>query len=260
MVGQENLLKTIKTQIENNTFPRFAILVGDKGSGKQTLINEIQNYFDTVYKAPDVKIDTIRELIQNAYTIKTSTLFVIADADDMSANAKNSLLKLCEEPPNNAYVIMTLQDENNTLATIRSRGSIYKMEKYSFKELQNYDNTLPEHILKLCDNIGEIELLKKMGAEDFYNYVELTVNSIAKVSGANAFKIANKIAFKEEDDGYNLKLFWKAFMNICIEKNDRAYIKVIRATSEALQCLRIRTVNRQMLCDSWILQVRSVLM
>ena len=41
MIGQHNLQSRIKQLIENRTFPRFSILVGPKGSGKKTLVEEV---------------------------------------------------------------------------------------------------------------------------------------------------------------------------------------------------------------------------
>lgn len=44
MIGQKNLIKTISDQIENEVYPRFSILVGQKGSGKKTLADMIPGF------------------------------------------------------------------------------------------------------------------------------------------------------------------------------------------------------------------------
>ena len=40
MVGQDNLLESLKSLIDKNVLPRFLILVGSSGSGKKTLALE----------------------------------------------------------------------------------------------------------------------------------------------------------------------------------------------------------------------------
>ena len=82
MIGQTNLQSRIEQLIENGTFPRFSILVGPKGSGKKTLANWIrrcmgQSELTISYEATDVKIDTIRDIIdrwEELTTIKLSPL------------------------------------------------------------------------------------------------------------------------------------------------------------------------------------------
>lgn len=280
MIGQENLLSAIRKQIKDDTFPHFTILVGDKGSGKKTLAQEIEKMLNiTVYNIPDVKMENIRWLIEEAYKTKVPALYIIQDADEMSVNAKNALLKVTEEPPNNAYFLMTLENENNTLPTIRSRGTIYHMDTYSKDEIEAYevekyfdDNSTEVSIVHdLCDNLGEVDLLHKMEVQNFYNYVQLTVDNIATVSGANCFKIADKIAFKDDEingDKYDLKMFWKAFCSVCrfeARKSDNVddaqyYINGCLLTSNYIKDLRIKSVNKQMLFDHWILAIRRLWM
>lgn len=277
MIGQEGLRNTIKKQIEDDTFPHFAIIVGEKGSGKKTLVNEIFNHFKTYkdftvkYTLPDIKVDSVRQMITDVYKTH-NTLYVIPDADNMSINAQNSLLKVVEECPNNNYFIMTLQDKNNTLETIRSRASIYTMGYYTIDEIEEYakniDKSLVDYV-SICSNLGQVELLNEMGAKQFYDYVKLTVENIAKVSGAHAFKIADKIALKDEEDKYDLNLFLIAFMEVGLKlEEDLLYtdketaIKwntVIQITLDLLRNLKIKSINRSMMFDRWILDVRKVL-
>ena len=56
----------------------------------------------------------INKVIELAYKQTEPIIYLIQNADRMSLNAKNSLLKLVEEPPNNAYVFMELQQMENT--------------------------------------------------------------------------------------------------------------------------------------------------
>lgn len=281
MIGQTNLISQLQRQIDEGTLPRFIIFTGDKGSGKKTLAREMRNMLGctTLYNIPDVKIDSIRWLIQEAYKTKVPSVYIILDADEMSVNAKNALLKVTEEPPNKAYFIMTLEDENNTLETIRSRATIYSMENYSKKELTDYiiskyaveaTTNVKNTLLLLGSTPGEINTMMQMkgGVCEFYNYVEKVVDNIATVSGANCFKIADKISFKEDEEGYDLKLFWKAFCTVCqyqsthTEDKDEVqqYTSGELLTSNYIKDLRLKSVNKRMLFDHWILAIRRLWM
>lgn len=258
MIGQHNLQSRIEQLIENGTFPRFSIFVGPKGSGKKTLLLEM---FEGIY-LEDNKVDSARKMIEIVYRIGNRT-FIMPDADTMSNAAKNALLKVIEECPNDNYFIMTLEDENNTLETIRSRGTVFHMDRYTPDEIEEYtkytygvtDKKIIELTKELSDTPGDVDTFANMGILEFYDYVQLVVDNIAEVSLANAFKIPSKVALKDDAEGYDLRLFWKAFMKVSF---DVGRYNGIYATSKYLQKLRVKGINRSMLMDNWVLEIREL--
>lgn len=271
MVGQKALIELIDTQISMNTYPRFSIIAGNRGSGKKTLANNIAHKLsDTVVNITS-NVDGIRDMISEAYKVSRCIVYIISDADDMSLSAKNAMLKVTEEVPNNAYIIMTVEDENNILDTIRSRACVYTTLPYTYNDLAEYVESIHRKELSnmniisgVCDTPGEIDTLIESGVVDFYDYVNKVIDNIALVSIANALKIANKVSLKSDADGYDLKLFWKMFCHICMQKgcdnvdNSNIYLIAMLLTSDALSELRIKSINRQMLMDKWIIGVREV--
>ena len=264
MIGQHQLQSRINQLIEENSFPRFSIFVGPKGSGKKTLLLEM---FEGIY-LEDNKVDSVRRMIELVYKVGNRT-FIMPDADTMSNAAKNALLKVIEECPNDNYFIMTLEDENNTLETIRSRGTVFHMDRYTPDEIEEYWRSRyisiqddPWIHKELCETPGDVDLLVKMGTLQFYDYVQLVVDNIAEVSLANAFKIPSKVALKEDAEGYDLRLFWKAFMSVCwersYEQDTKKYCDGIVITSRYLQKLRVKGINRSMLMDNWVLEIREL--
>lgn len=259
MIGQKYLKKYVKTLIEEDNFPRFSIFVGPKGSGKKRFLRE---YFEGIYPE-DNKVDSIRKIIDMAYKVAHKT-FIIPDADDMSNAAKNALLKVVEECPNDNYFIMTLEDEVNTLVTIRSRAQIFYMDMYFPKDLRDYADAIgikDEEELKIiadvCTTPGDINILCKQGVKDFYEYTKLVLDNVADVSLANALKIPDKLALKDGDDGYDLRLFLRMFMSLCI--TNQANARWVEYTSKCLTKMRMKGINKQMLLDTWILSLRGLI-
>lgn len=268
MIGQHNLKHTIDTLIENNTFPRFSILVGPEGSGKKLMSKHIATKLGAIHTLRGVGVDDVRDLIQEAYKVSAPIVYVVADADKMSPAAKNALLKVTEEPPKSAYIILTLTDLNNTINTIRSRGQVFYMDSYTVDNIDEYYHTMflsyicDRHIITdLCVTPGEVDTLMQTNPTEFYEYVEKVVDNIAEVSGSNSFKIAQRIKFKDTDENkYDLKLFWKAFMTICssrLREDPHRYAEGIKITSKYLQELRITGINKASTFDCWILDLRK---
>ena len=271
MIGQKRLVEGINILIENDKFPRFSIIKGPKGSGKKTLAKYIGTLLPdcTTIILEDNKIDTIRKVIADSMRNKgRPTLYVIPDADSMSTNAKNSLLKITEEPPVGTYIIMTLVNDAMMLSTIMSRAFVMKMDAYTMTERMNYALSVGlstedyNRIGNFCEVPGDIDNLRKYDIDKFLKFVELVIDNIAEVEGANAFKIGEKLALKDEENKFDLALFWKAFNVMCfdralnVEKKD--YLKAIRITSNYLKNLQATGINKQMEFDKWVLDIRQL--
>lgn len=273
MVGQRELLNKIGGQIGRDKFPRFSILIGEKGSGKKELAKNIaQMAGHPAWIAPDIKVDTIRNIIETSYKADLPVFYVIPDCDSLSGAAANALLKVVEEPPKEAYFILTCENEENLLATIRSRGVTYMLEPYSYEDKCDYVNqiysmdkwsdTEAEFALDTATTPGDIDYLWKTNLDAFTDYVNLVIDGIAEVQESNALKIGEKIALKDEEDKYNLRLFWKAFNVLCVSRMRRGddplkYARAIAITGEYAQQLNIKGINKQMLFDNWIIAIRE---
>lgn len=270
MIGQRDLTSKIFSQIERGKFPRFSIIIGDVGSGRRTLVNEIAERLKAAVCTVDIKADIIRNAIETAYKIEDVTmLYLIADADEMSQAAANAILKVTEEPPNNAYFVLTCKSIDNLLATLKSRGVTYMMEPYSYEDKCDYFDTRSsdidneEFITSIASNLGEVSSLLSLDVKAFRDYVNLVVDNIAEVPGSNAFKISDKINFKDDKDKFDIKLFWSAFSSICVDRmldnnEPLRYAKAVAVTGDAIQQLSIRGINKQMLFDAWVLDIREV--
>lgn len=278
MVGQQEILKQVDNLIDNG-FPRFVVITGQKGQGKKYLATQIAKKLNYPIVVSEIKIDDIRKIIELSYKHTEPIIYLIPDADKMSVGAKNSLLKVIEEPPNNAYFIMTLQTMENTLFTIKSRCIELKMNNYTEEEINKFINELKPDIDSLerciledtCTNKYQIQLFIKYGITEFYEYVDKVVKNIYKVQSANSFKLAEKLDIKNDGNGYDLELFFQTYKSICmnclvdeIDNEDEelnyynCYAKSIELTSMYSNKLKINGINRQSIIDLWILDIRKI--
>lgn len=278
MIGQNSLMQAIDKLIKYK-FPNFIVITGPRGSGKKLIAKHISTKLNYPLVPIEYKIDSIRDMINMAYKQTEPILYLISDADKMSLGAKNSLLKVIEEPPNNAHFIMTLQTIDNTLPTIKSRCHELHMDLYTEQDINDFIDLLTTPIseedrkilLKCCNNYGDIQLFIKYGVCDFYAYVKKVYNNIYKVQSANSFKICDKLDVKSnEDDKYDVELFLRTFRYIAYynmlelllepEFSNQASLinSIIQITSNYIRKLVINGINKQSLLDMWILDIRKV--
>lgn len=259
MIGQEQLLNFIDLQISTGKYPRCSIFIGKRGSGKRTLAKYIASAMHAQCVITDGKIDAVRQIIRLTSTSHTKTVYVFANADKMSQNAENAVLKLFEEPPNNAYIIITAQSEEGLLNTIKSRGVVYHMQPYTPVQIAQYFGQNDEKVMQICETPGDVDALMKSGIDKVYSYAELVADNIGEVTGANALKIGSKIAFKDEPEKIDILTFFKTFSAVCYNRINETYAQWILITLDYIQQLNIKGVNKSMLFDSWVLDCRQIL-
>lgn len=63
---------------------------------------------------------------------------IIEDAQSMTLEAQNALLKMLEEPPAGTVMILTVNHEQTVLPTIRSRAQAVAVSRLDRPELENY--------------------------------------------------------------------------------------------------------------------------
>ena len=190
MIGQNKNKELLMNWRMNKSVPRFIIIEGDVGSGRLTLAKVIIRIINATGVIAGNSISNIREIIENAYTVSNTTCYIFRDCDDMSVAAKNSLLKVVEEPPNKAYFIMTVKNIDDMLGTIRSRATCIKMEPYTREELSTFNNdplvlqysrtptdttmdtTVVNQISMICDEIVQ-HLIQRKGTNTLRDYLKL---------------------------------------------------------------------------------------
>lgn len=129
--------KTAETFLALATDPSHAYLVtGMEGTGKYTLAKEFAKavlsgksndpdiitveHEKTTVSIDDIRTQVIDQTITRPYGGKWK-IFIIPDADKMTLQAQNAILKTIEDPPKYVIVLLLAQSAEMLLETIRSR-------------------------------------------------------------------------------------------------------------------------------------------
>lgn len=169
IVGQKDVVSCLKYAIESNRVGHAYIFSGPKGIGKKTLArifakgllcnDKIANggcdscapcrqfnsgtnpdYREVRTDDASIGVEEIRSL-QGDIAVKpfysSRKVYVIIDADKMTIQAQNCLLKTLEEPPGYAVIILTTANYDALLETIRSRAVRYNFRRNTPEEVRN---------------------------------------------------------------------------------------------------------------------------
>lgn len=151
--GQRFAKKYLINSIKSNMISHAYMFEGPSGVGKNTMARELattllemENLFnspDYIEITPDgnsIKIAQIRKLQSDILVkpYKSYKIYVIDEAQKMTVEAQNALLKTLEEPPKYAIIILITNNKESLLDTIKSRCEIIKFTPIPLVEVADY--------------------------------------------------------------------------------------------------------------------------
>jgi DNA polymerase-3 subunit delta' len=117
-------------RIEQGKHPDVIII--DKNSGREAKDRK---------KASEIGIDTVREILQRGSSLPpyegNYKVFIIDDADLMSVEAANCLLKTLEEPPQHVIILLLTSQESALLPTVVSRCQRFELKPVAVAEIES---------------------------------------------------------------------------------------------------------------------------
>lgn len=193
-IQRDNLKKIIQTQNIGHAY----MFVGQDGIGKSMIAREFakailceqptdtycnkceccnifENSPDFIFVSDTddvIKVGEIRSLSENIILkpVKSNRrVFVINNAHKMNEAAQNALLKILEEPPSYATIILVLSNKEKILKTIQSRCLEIYFSKLSVEEMKQYyeGQDISESLFQYArGSIGKLEKIKNS------NYIE----------------------------------------------------------------------------------------
>lgn len=275
MIGQERLKSVLETYLENNSFPRFVFIIGEEGSGRKTFAEYIANKLNCRFILFNNSVDDVRTVISHAYEQTEPIVYCIPEYEGMSNSARSSLLKVGEETPRNAYIIITAKNSSNILQTLLSRSVSFILDEYTPKELEtiymdfykiNSSENIKDILLDIAKNPGEIIKLKNVDCDKLNSFVDNVWKNLTVASEGNALKITNSLKIKEEDkDKYDINLFLNMLQRKVISEINTYGVKELEIGYEILKLISetksklSMNLNKQSLLDLFILKLRKVM-
>ncbi len=264
ILGNDDVKKYLTNCIENKNFSHSYIFSGIKGIGKYTFAKDfakciledsmMQDYYELGPDGKSIKVAQIREL-QNVINIKPTfskkSVYIIDDADLMTIEAQNSLLKTLEEPPEYAVIILIVHNERSILSTVKSRCVNIKFNKLSDKDIKKYflkndlnfeDKNI--NVFKVLDgSLNNIDFIR----DDYDELLKLTVfvTNLKKNKVINFFQDASVFY-----DNHDKIIRLLEYLNILLFEN--SYFQLIEIVEKTKNKILMNN-NFEMCIDYMIL-------
>lgn len=202
-----------------------------------------------------IKIEQVREMqrkIAEKPIISNRKVYIIDDADKMTTEAQNCLLKTLEEPPEYITIILICSNENNLLSTIKSRCTRIYFEPIEIEKVKNYiiENNLfenaNEEVLELSQgSIGKA--LKLLEHQSLYENLEKILEYLVDKDLIDIISMSEEI-YKSKDDIYSILEYMNVF-SLKLSKKNIKYIRCIEIIEETKKRIKANS-NYDMSIDN----------
>lgn len=163
-----------------------------------------------------ITVDEVRKL-RNFFALSAPgggrRVVIIDAADEMNANAANALLKLLEEPPENAVLLLVAHQPMRLLPTIRSRCRELRLTSLGADDLAaalaqaGIEGANDPALLVLADgSVGEALRLAALGGPEIYARLVAILSGAPRYDRTGALALANEVAAKAAAEKLHLTL------------------------------------------------------
>lgn len=294
IIGQEQIKEHLGNALSTGKVSHAYIINGEKNAGKefiakvfamalqcekgetepcqechscrQALSGSHPDIIRVAHEKPNtISVDDIRSQVNNNVAIKPYSsahkIYIINEAEKMTVQAQNAILKTLEEPPAYAVIILLTANINALLPTILSRCVVLNMKPVSDELVKKYlmeQLKVPDYKAEVCvafarGNVGKAKALAS--SEDFENVKAEALSLLKYIQDMELSEIILAIKkiteFKLEINDY-LDIFSVWYRDVLLFKatNDvnhlvfREEIQSIRKTAQRSSYEGIETVIR----------------
>lgn len=240
IIGQEQIKEHLQSALMTGKISHAYIINGEKFSGKefiaqifamalqceregkepchechsckQALSFNQPDIIRVIHEKPNtISVDDVRTQINNDIAIKPYSspykIYIVSEAEKMTPQAQNALLKTLEEPPAYAVILLLTTNVNSLLQTILSRCVVLNMKpvsddlmrEYLMKELQ-----VPDYKAEVCTafargNVGKAKMLAS--SEEFEN---VKSEALSLLKGIKDIDVTDMIAAIKRVNEYKM--------------------------------------------------------
>lgn len=242
VVGHKDILKYISSAVENNRVSHAYILNGERGSGKKMLANlfamtllcetgdnepcgkchsckqaESGNHPDIIRvtheKPNSISVDDIRTQVNNTVDIKSYQgpykVYIIPQADMMTPQAQNAILKTIEEPPSYAVFLLLTENAETLLPTINSRCVMLKLRNIKDTLIKKYlmeNLEIPDYKADMCTAFAQGNMGRAIMLANSDHFNEIREEAVQLLKHISEMELNEIVAAVKNISVYKLEI------------------------------------------------------
>lgn len=242
VIGHNDIIEYIQNAVSQDKVSHAYILNGERGSGKKMLADlfamtlqceehtpspcgechsckqaKSGNHPDIIHvkheKPNTISVDDIRTQVNNDIVIKPYSsphkIYIIPEADLLSVQAQNALLKTIEEPPAYAVIFLLTENAESLLPTIMSRCVMLKLrnikttliKKYLMEQMQ-----IPDYQADICAAFAQGNMGRAIMLASSEHFNEIKEEALQLLRHINEMEISEIVSAIKKIGTYKLSV------------------------------------------------------
>ena len=199
------------SKFELGNLPNSICIVGERGSGKSSLIEWIVSQYPV---ANYVKVDKVDSDFTNIVLATSCPTFYHIMIREQTEKKQNILLKILEEPPRMVYLILEADSKFQLIQTVLNRVQIFEMGQYSQSALKEFltDQTFD---ISACRTPGDVLSLTTGDNNTLPDFTRSIFSNIHKASYGSILNIPSRFKDFNADGKYSFDLFTRLLLKYC---------------------------------------------
>lgn len=252
IIGHEQIIEYMKNAIESDKVNHAYIFNGPDDSGKRMLAEAFaltlqcekggiepcmeckschqaidHNQPDIIYITHDkplsIGVNDIRDKINGDIVIKPYSsrykIYIMEDADKMTVEAQNALLKTIEEPPKYAIIMLLSTNSEKFLPTILSRCMLLNLKPVKDEIIISYlmkEYHLPDYQAQVCAAFAQGivgKAIRLAASQDFHQLKNDVLKLLKHLEDVDIYEISDAVKEMERyklniNDYFDLVMIW----------------------------------------------------
>lgn len=280
IVGHENIVEQLQEIVRADKVSHAYIFNGEDGSGKATMAKAFaqallceqggkegcgechsckqilsDNNPDLIRilheKPASIGVDDVREQLVGDIQIKPYSgrykVYIVDEAEKLTVQAQNAILKTIEEPPAYSVIIFLTNNSQVFLPTILSRCVVVNFRPLRDSLIEDYlikNYKLPEYDAKMCASYAQGRLGKAIALVASDEFKQIKSEAIALVKNAHTWDVADLVDAVKKVSDYKVSI--SDYIDILqMWYRDVLLFKVTRDANMLVFSEEINTIRKQ---------------
>lgn len=278
IIGHEQEIAHLQRAIDTGKVSHAYIFSGEKGVGKKRLADAFAlalqctgegdrpcenchschqamsgNHPDIIYvqheKPASIGVEDVREQLVGDVQVRPYNgkykIYIVSDAEKMTVQAQNAILKTIEEPPEYAVIILLTANAQSFLDTIRSRCVLLDMKPVPDEQVKQYlmdEIHVPDYEADICVAFAQGNIGKAVRLASSEDFDSIKSSAMQLIKNAGKMEISELIDYVKEIQEYKVSI--QDYLDIlALWYRDMVYFKATRDMNGIVFRDEIRTIR-----------------
>lgn len=278
MIGHEREIAHLTQAIRAGKVSHAYIFSGEKGCGKLTLADTFAmalqctgegerpcrschschqaasgNHPDIIHikheKPNSIGVEDVREQLVGDIQIRPYNgkykIYIVPDAEKLTVQAQNAILKTIEEPPEYAVILLLTNNEQVFLDTIRSRCVLLSLKPVPDERVKRYlmeEIQVPDYEADICVAFAQGNIGKAVRLASSEDFNAIKASAMRLIRNAGTMEVSAIIEYVKEVQDYKISI--QDYLDIlALWYRDMVYFKATRDVDGLIFKDELRTIR-----------------